>query len=107
MTTRKRLVLAAVIAAVSAFGALSANAFWGGGPFGMFPGWGGPWNSPWYGPYGGYPYGAYGYPYGLYGAPYGLGAPYGWGAPLYSYPAYAYPTYSYPATSSSGSDTSK
>lgn len=101
MTTTKRLALAAAVAAVTALGSMSANAFWGWGPFGMFPGgWGGPWNSPWYG---GYPYG--GHPYGLYGAPYSWGAPYAWGAPLYGYgyPAYAYPAFTYPTTASSSS----
>ncbi|EGV20405.1 hypothetical protein [Thiocapsa marina] len=106
MTRTKRLGLAAAVAAITAFGSMSANAFWGSGPFGMFPGgWGGPWNSPWYGPYGGYPYGGYGYPYG------GYGVPYGWGAPLYGYPAYGYPAYSYPAysypTTPSSTDSSK
>ncbi len=108
MTTTKRLVLAAAVAAISAFGSMAANAFWGSGPFGMFPGgWGGPWNSPWYGPYGGYPYGGYGYPYGLYGAPYGLGAPYAWGAPLYGYPAYAYPAYTYSTATPSSTESGK
>jgi hypothetical protein len=108
MTRAQRLLIAAAVAGASALGSFSANAFWGSGPFGMFPGnWDGPgwgnWGSPWYGgyPYGGYgyPYGGYGYPYGGYGYPYGgygypfagYGYPAAWGAPVYGYPAVAAP----------------
>ncbi|AHF02846.1 sulfur globule protein CV3 [Marichromatium purpuratum 984] len=94
MTRMKRLMLAAAVAGVSALGSMSANAFWGWSPFGMFPGgWGGPWGGPWYGgaPYYGYhhPYGYGAYPYHV---PHGAwGVPYGWGAPVYGQPYYGYP----------------
>jgi hypothetical protein len=106
MTKTKRLALAAAVAGISAFASMPANAFWGWGPFGMFPGgWGGPWNSPWYGgPYG-YPYGAYGYPYGGYGVPYTWGAPHGWGLPLYGYQPYT--PYTYAAVAPASASTSK
>ena len=92
MTTSKRVLLATLVAGIAGLGSMSANAFWGWGPFGVFPGgWGGPgWGSPW--GWGGAPwYG--GYPYrGGWGAPYGYGHPYGWGVPAYGYPTVVAPS---------------
>jgi hypothetical protein len=94
MTRAKRLLLAASVAGVAALGSMSADAFWGWGPFGMFPGgWGGPgWGNPW--GWGGSPW--YGNPYGGWGYPYGYGSPYGWGVPAYGLPGLVAPTYTQP-----------
>ncbi len=104
MTTSKRVLLAALVAGIAGLGSMSANAFWGWGPFGVFPGgWGGPgWGSPWgWGGapwYGGYPYhGGWGAPYG-----YGYGHPFGWGVPAYGYPAVVAPSASQANTSTGG-----
>jgi hypothetical protein len=102
MTTSKRVLLAALVAGIAGLGSMSANAFWGWGPFGVFPGgWGGPgWGSPWgWGGapwYGGYPY------HGGWGAPYGYGHPYGWGVPAYGYPAVVAPSASQANASTGG-----
>lgn len=105
MTKSKQRALAAALVGVSAFGSMSANAFWGSGPFGMFPGhWGGPWSSPWYSGPSGYPYGGYGYPHGGYGVPYAWGAPHGWGTSLYAYPVDVYPFSVYPLVTPPSND---
>jgi hypothetical protein len=106
MLTKKRLMLAAGLAAATFFAAGSANAFWG--PFNPWN-WGNGWGNPWYGPGYGYGYPGYwgGYPghWGGYpgywgGHPYGYGygvAPYG-----YTYPGY----YGYPAQTSTAEGSS-
>jgi hypothetical protein len=92
MNKTRKLMTAALIATSAAMAPLSANAFWGWGPW---DGWGGPWGgSPYYGGYPGYGYGypaygnrGYGYPgYGYGYAPY-YGVPYVPAAPQTAAPA--------------------
>jgi hypothetical protein len=81
MQWARRQLMTAVMAGGILVASMSASAFWGWGPFGMFPGGlAGPWSSPW----SGFPYHGYGYPHDY-------SAPYGWGAPLYTYPGLSYP----------------
>ncbi|MEJ1462706.1 MAG: sulfur globule protein CV3 [Candidatus Sedimenticola sp. (ex Thyasira tokunagai)] len=106
MKKTRNFLTAALIAGATLIIPLSAEAFWGGFPFGGWDPWDS-WNGPGYGygypgygygypgyGYGGYPgYGGYGYPTHGYGGYSGYGYP-GYG---YGYPAYAAPQPAAPA----------